>query len=368
MKITVLFLGKQGGGCVYTYEMIKSLANKGCSLQIILSNEIENKDEFEDLFSNTNVETIWVSTYKSNKINFLLKSLNVFQFISLSNQIKKFSPDWIYLPMISLWAAFIVPFLGSRHKIISTIHDVKPHLGEENLFIRVLNNYVINKSKKIITLTESFIPLISEIYSVEKENICWIRHGNYNYYRPNDFKNKRTVSGTILFFGRIHEYKGISVLLSAMELICNENNAIKLKIVGNGELSEDNQKQIMNLSNRVEVVNRWIRDEEIYVFFNDVDLVVAPYIEASQSGVVMLAYAFGKPVIVTDVGGLPEQVYPDSGIVVPTNDIYKLSETILELYSTPQKLIQMGDRAYQRSISDFAWNISADTLIDFIST
>ena len=152
-----------------------------------------------------------------------------------------------------------------------------------------------------------------------------------------------------------------------MELICSKNDTIRLKVVGNGKLSIENQRQIQSLSDRVEIVNRWIYDDEIYRFFEEADLVVMPYLEASQSGVIMLAYSFGKPFIVTDVGGLSEQVYPDSGVIIPPNDVHKLSEVILKLYSGSQKLIQMGDIAYQHSLSDFSWDVSASTLVNFIS-
>ena len=116
------------------------------------------------------------------------------------------------------WARMILSFVNKKTKVITTIHDVSMHLGEKNSLIDRFNDYIIRHSHKIVTLSERFIPLISEKYVFNTKQICWIRHGNYNYYRPVNFQNKNSITKRILFFGRIHEYKGISVLLDAMAI------------------------------------------------------------------------------------------------------------------------------------------------------
>ena len=92
-----------------------------------------------------------------------------------------------------------------------------------------------------------------------------------------------------------------------------------------------------------------IKDEEMYQFFEDIDITVVPYIEASQSGVVMASYTFGKPVIVTDVGGLAAQVTSETGYVIPPNNPEALANKIKEMYETPRKMIEMGDSAYAKT-------------------
>ena len=366
MKLSVLYLGKQGAGCVYTFEMVKELAFANIQLQVILSNQIENKKRFQSDLNFKNIEYVWVSTYRNSKIDFLIKSANVVKFLSIARKINKFDPDWIYIPMLSLWAGMILPFVNKKKKIITTIHDVSQHLGEYDSFTEKIYKYVITRSEKLITLTKDFIPLIAQKYGKQNTNICWIKHANFNYYRPNTFNAKTHITNKILFFGRIHKYKGISVLLDSMKLIHQSNPEIKLRIAGNGNLSDEDVKKITDLNDKVELINRWISNVEMYQFFEDIDIVLVPYIEASQSGIIMLSYTFGKPVIVTNVGGLPEQVESTVGVIIPPKDSESLCYAVLNLYKNPQRILEMGDKAYSKTLTDFSWKNSVDKLISII--
>lgn len=367
MKITVLYLGKSGAGCIYTYEMIRHLLEQNAEIQLILSSLIENWSDFENLKSRENFDLIFTPTYKNGK-DFVLKSLNILKFMKLGSRINSFSPDWIYIPMISIWARMILPFVNKKTKVVTTIHDVSMHLGEKNSLIDRFNNYIVRHSQKIVTLPERFIPLISEKYGFNKKQICWIRHGNYNYYRPSNFQNKNSITRRILFFGRIHEYKGISVLLDAMAIVKEKDPDIVLNIAGKGKLSDSDNEKINRLGKSCNIVNEYIPNEEIHRCFEDIDFVVVPYIEASQSGVVMLAYSFSKPVIVTDVGGLPEQVFEDTGIIIQPNDRNALADSILKMYEEPQKILEMGKSAEQKNETVFSWKLSAETLLKFLET
>ena len=366
MKLSVLYLGKQGAGCVYTFEMVKELVSANIQLQVILSKQIENRDKFETDLNLLNIEYVWIDTYENSKIDFLIKSANIFKFLSTARQINKFNPDWIYIPMLSLWAGMILPFVKKKTKIITTIHDVSQHLGEYDSFTEKIYKYVITRSEKLITLTKDFIPLIAQKYGKDNVDICWIKHANFNYYRPNTYNAKTHITNKILFFGRIHKYKGVSVLLDSMKLIHQSNPEIKLRIAGNGNLSDEDVKMINDLNDNVELINRWISNDEMYQFFEDIDIVIVPYIEASQSGIIMLSYTFGKPMIVTNVGGLPEQVDSSVGVVIPSNDSDSLSNAVLEFYKTPEKILSMGDNAYTKAVTDFSWKNSVETLISFI--
>lgn len=364
MKITILYLGKKGAGPVYSLEMVKSLAENCVSLQVLLSDQIENKNSFVEFFKEKNIVYSFIPTYKDNKIDYILKSLNFIKFIYIANKIKEFNPNYVYIPMISLWAAKIIKFLPKKVKIVTTIHDIVLHKGEQSKYVEKINSYIISRSCKLITLSKKFIKEIQVLYNKQESDICWIAHGNFNYYRPKDYIESKGITKTILFFGRIHEYKGISVLLDSMELV--EDKEINLVIAGNGTLSRDDEVKIEKIGNRISLINRWIKDEEIYTFFQNVDLVVAPYIDASQSGVVMLAYSFGKPVIVTNTGGLPEQVFPDTGMIIPAKSSVELANAINHLYKNEELILQMGRNAFKKANSLFSWYNLGKQLIDFL--
>lgn len=365
-KICVIYLGKTGAGNIFTYQMVNALLKKKCSVSLIISKYVENLDKFNELaLNNSSLVLRTVKTYRNTK-EFLINSLNIFRFFSLSSYLKKIDCDWVYIPMISLWASILSYFLPRSIKIVTTIHDVNMHLGEENKFIDKINTHLIKKSSKIITLTNSFKTKIAQKYNKSLEDISWIEHANFNYYRPDFFINKQLISNKILFFGRIHKYKGISILLDAMLLLKNKGSLLTLDIVGNGKFSSDDMEKIKHLGNSVNIINRWIKDDEIYSYFENIDLVVVPYIEASQSGVVMTAYTFGKPVIVTNVGGVPDQVSEETGVIIPPNDAHALENALTDIYSNPMKIIEMGNIAYKKVLNEFSWDVSAEKLLTFI--
>lgn len=368
MKITVLYLGKSGAGCIYTYEMILALLSCGIDLQIIVSDYIENKKDYIHLIQDRHCNIIFVPTY-NNKTEFVFKSFNLLKFRNIASRINSYNPDWLYVPMITIWGRFIVPFLDSKIKIATTIHDVSQHLGEHNTIIDKFNTYMIRKSNKIVTLSKTFVDPIAKKYNKDNKDICWIRHANYDYYLPKSYRisDLSELSKRILFFGRIHEYKGISVLLDAMKIIKNVIPDMMLRIAGKGIISNDLRNKLDTLAPSIELSNKWISNEDIYYYFDNVDLVVAPYIEASQSGVVMLAYSFGKPVVVTDVGGLPEQVFQDTGIVVRAGDPEDLARNIIKLYNTPNIFVKMQKAIIKNNTSLFSWQNSAESLIKFLS-
>ncbi|MCI0474486.1 MAG: glycosyltransferase, partial [Ignavibacteria bacterium] len=115
----------------------------------------------------------------------------------------------------------------------------------------------------------------------------------------------------ILFFGYVRKYKGLNVLIDAMPQILKNNGNAKLLIVGEFYDSPDRyteQIKLLNLDNHVKIVQRFVPNEEVGKYYSASDIVVLPYLSATQSGVLNIAYGFLKPVIVTDVGGLAEDV------------------------------------------------------------
>jgi glycosyltransferase involved in cell wall biosynthesis len=369
MCITIIYLGKKGAGTIFAYEMAKVLINQNCNITCILSEYIENYESFLKLKNaSQNLKLYFVNTYKS-KIQFFVNTLNISNFLKIKKIVENAKSDYIYIPMITVWSSILCLFIRNE-KIITTIHDIQQHKGEENIFISTLSSYNIKKSDRLIVLTRSFIPIVIKRYNIAKKKICWIPHANHNYYIPErhdeNAETHRQIYNKILFFGRIYQYKGLEILLKAMDILIKSHKRIILKIVGDGELSIAENKLIEKLGDRIELINRWICDDEVYSFFDDIDFTVLPYIEASQSGVIMLSYSFKKPVIVTEVGGLPEQVNSSTGIIIPPNDENALSEAISKLYENPSEIFQMGNAAYNFATNELTWEKSAEKLLEFI--
>ena len=145
----------------------------------------------------------------------------------------------------------------------------------------------------------------------------------------------KTDENVLLFFGFVRPYKGLDCLLQAMPGVLRKISAHLLIV---GEFWDDQalyrtQIERLGLADRVTIVDRYIPNEEISLYFSAADVVVLPYIEASQSAVVQIAYGFDKPVITTRTGGLSESVEAGkTGLIVEPEDSEALSTAIVEFF------------------------------------
>lgn len=164
----------------------------------------------------------------------------------------------------------------------------------------------------------------------------------YDCYRPAsvDRAGVRARLGltrkTLLFFGYVREYKGLEYLIRAMPLVIPDVD-VELLIVG--EFYDDRAKydtlvRDLGLDARVRIVAEHVPDEAVGDYFAAADLVVLPYVSATQSGITQVAYAFGLPVVSTDVGGLPEVVRDgETGYIVPSRSESALAGAIVRYFT-----------------------------------
>ncbi len=143
---------------------------------------------------------------------------------------------------------------------------------------------------------------------------------------------------SLLFFGRIAAYKGLDTLLEAMPLVWDRLPDVTLTVAGDGTLPELPALH----DSRVELRHEYVPEEALRELFGDASLVVLPYRQASQSGVGSEAKRFGRPLVVTDVGGLPELVDASCGRLVAPEDPPALAAAILEVLDTPGLVEQLA--------------------------
>lgn len=353
-KILIVNLGRQGAGPVYALEMAKAMDDLGeYKIKALISNQCENIEAWKK----SGIELICIDTFNTNK-EFLLKTVNPFNFISLKKLIKEFSPNYVYIPMIHWWNP-IVNFFVKGAKIIFTVHDVTQHKGEESFLADSLRKIIIKQSHRIIILSEALREKI--IYQgVKSDKIFVVPHANFSYYAEGFKLEEKTYDNNrIIFFGRINPYKGLDILLEAMKIVVKERSNLKLSIVGNGDISIY-KNDLIELEKNIESHVRWIKDEEVEGFFRESDFAVVPYIEASQSGVIPLAYSLGLPVIASKIGGIPEQVIEgETGYLVEPINVLDLAQLIIDLSGNKEKNRVMGKNAYTFANEKLTWEASA---------
>jgi len=290
---------------------------------------------------------------------------NLLSINQIIKQIYKFKPDVVHLQATTnLVCCGVLPFI-KKYPIVTTFHDPHPHLGEEfflSTFVlfcqRKLSDYIVVHGKKNKEI------MINK-YKLSDERISAIQMGEINVelFKKWETNSIKTGKNLILFFGRIWKYKGLEYLIKAEPIITKEVPDAKIIIAGTGEDFQKYENMMTNRGNFI-VHNYRIPYNEGAELFQRCSLVVLPYIDASQSGVISTAYGFKKPVVVTSVGSIPEIV--DDGItgyIVPPKDVNALAEAIIKLLKDEKLRRQMGENAYIKLKTDLSWDNIAEKTI-----
>lgn len=357
MKLTILFLGRNGAGPRYAYKMAEALQlnDQKLRIQIVLSSYVDNIDDWRSL---KNVELIFVPTYKST-VQFFKEYIKVFKWRVIAKKINNFSPEVIYIPMISLLNPLLLIFL-KKTKVIYTLHDPVEHVGERNIFVELIRKFELKKASKVILLNRYFKEYVVKHYKIPAPNIYIIPHAAF--FSKDKPKLNLELKNKFLFVGRIEKYKGIELLLDSFTTLINQGFSGNLTIAGKGDLSDFNDK-INSLGDRIKVLNQWLMDEEIDSLIRSHDFVILPYIDASQSGVVPVVFANKRIVIATNRGALREQVPDGIGFIVDAS-VESICNQINSIYN--KDIDFLNDRnlkAYNFAINELTWDKSANLLI-----
>lgn len=362
-RISIISLGTLGAGPIYTYEMANALANSGkVILQIILSDTISNLNRWIERFSNCkNVELHFIHPYDHNKLSAVKSLFSTKKKQAVVELIQNFKADVLYVPFGLLWANYVYKKLYKTTRIIITIHDPKLHDSIKNLneyFYAFFSKKSFRYVSDIILLNKKDVKFIEEKYN---KPVLVIPHACFTEYNKNTIKDNR-LHRRIGFVGRIEPYKGLDILIDAFEQ--SNTKDLELLIAGSGKI-EDNLLERINANKKITLINRYIQDEEFEMLFNQIDFLVLPYKRASQSGVIPLAFSFGKTVIATNVGALEEQVSEGTGVLTEINSS-AISKEIDNLYKQPSLIQNFGKEALCYAQSNLTWDCSAQLFIEYI--
>jgi glycosyltransferase involved in cell wall biosynthesis len=222
-----------------------------------------------------------------------------------------------------------------RVPIVTTLHDPTPHPGNRTDAIQsVLGRFTLNRS--------AAIHIHDQLYRPEIERRCpgkpvfVIRHPSFasrylRHARPDAIRGR-----SVLFFGRVEQYKGIEILLRAAALLPPD---VTLTVAGAGPLSGTEQALIREMDSRVRLLNRFIEDDEAAQLLQQAGVLAMPYLHATQSSLPLIAAAFGLPVVASAVGTFAKEVPALGGIVVPPGNPEALAGALLRQLSAPQPIL-----------------------------
>lgn len=253
-----------------------------------------------------------------------------------------------------------------RYPLVLTVHDPVPHLGEEGTLKyyarrRPLVEALRRHASWIITPGQDTRRQLLEAYpDLCAERVTAVMHGPRDFYLRWRREEWSEEPGTVLFFGRINAYKGLRVLLEAWEQVTASCPDAKLVIAGRGHDLPAYRERIRNTP-RCQLVDRFIPSEEVAQLFTQCSIVVLPYIEATQSGVLATAIAFGKPAVVTRTGSLPEMVEDgQTGFVVEPNNAQALAHALIRLLQNDNLRQSMSQNVQQIAEKSLSWKSRAD--------
>lgn len=254
------------------------------------------------------------------RIETRLNSINPFNWLMTGWYLKKLCPD---LVIIRYWLPFMGPSLGTvariaksnkKTKVIALADNIIPHEKRPGdalftkYFCKSVHGFLV-MSRSVGQDAKRFGPGKPVVYSP---------HPIYDNYGTKASRetslaqlNLDPAFRYILFFGFIRDYKGLDILMEAVADEKIKNLPVKLIVAGE---YYGNKEKYLNLIRKLGIAdqlilhNKFISNEEVRYYFGAVDLVVQPYRSATQSGISQLAYHFEKPMVVTNVGGLPEIV------------------------------------------------------------
>jgi glycosyltransferase involved in cell wall biosynthesis len=268
----------------------------------------------------------------------------------LIERIKSFNPDVVHLQQGHLWFNLALPLLG-RIPLVLTVHDVMQHSGDRGAknTPQAISNFAFRRANQLIVHGQYLKQLLLQKQPIVPQNVHVIPHIGLG-----DAATRRDVAEQeyqILFFGRIWGYKGLEYLIQAAPLITERVPQAKIVIAGKGE-DFDRYRRLMKNPQCFVIYNEYISNEKQNELFRESSLIVLPYIEASQSGVIPVAYTFSKPVVATTVGALPEMVEDGrTGFLVPPRDVAALADAIVRLLQDRELRHWMGANG-KRKIND----------------
>ena len=307
------------------------------------------------------------------KIFSKINSMNPLSWIKVGSELKKIKPDVI---VVRYWLPFMGPALGkilrtvrknNYTKIIAITDNILPH--EKRAGDLPFTKYFLNSCDAFITMSEK---VMNDLKQFEKTKPAQqVLHPLYDNFGEIISKNEaRKYLGLandekiILFFGFIRKYKGLDILLAAMADERIKSSKIKLLVAG--EFYED-EKPYTELINKLNIKNalilktNFISDSEVKYYLCAADAVVQPYRNATQSGVTPLAYHFEKPMIVSNVGGLPNLVPHEKSGLVAEPDPTSIADAIIRFYELGEHYFIPHLRAEKQK---YSWQSLVKTITD----
>lgn len=301
----------------------------------------------------------------------VMNTVNPLNWVALGLRLKREAPDII---LMKYWTPFMAPCFGTiariarqngKTKVLCQIDNVEPH--EHHIIDRPCNKYYLGGVDGFVYMSEQ---VHSELEAYTTAPAIFSPHPMFENFGKRVERNEACKKIGInpaerysLFFGLIRDYKGLDMLLEAWKRWNPENR----KLLIAGEFYTSREKYIslieqLDLKDRVVLHDRFIADEDVRYYFSAADTLILPYRSATQSGVTQIAYNFSVPMLVTNVGGLPEIVPDESVGLVCEPNVEAIAQALPKLHT--EEMLTKFTTNFVQERKRFSWEAMCDKLLE----
>jgi len=303
-------------------------------------------------------------------IKVCINSINPFNWIKIGIELKMLKPKII---VVRYWLPFMGPCLGTilriakknnYTKVVCIADNIIPH--EKRIGDTRFTKYFTKSIDGFVTMSKKVLEDLKKFSNKPAQQIQHPLYDNFgeiiSKQEARTYLNLNQDDHIILFFGFIRKYKGLDILFESIKYL----NSSNIKLLVAGEFYEDRKQydeliEEYGIKDSLILRTDFIQDSEVKYYLCAADFVIQPYRNATQSGVTPLAYHFEKPMLVTNVGGLPDLV-PDGkvGLIAEPNAA-AIADKIRELYT-------LGESHFLPSLKEekkkYSWEILTNKIVD----
>ncbi|MEW6741492.1 MAG: glycosyltransferase family 4 protein [Planctomycetota bacterium] len=343
----------RGGICHYTYALAGALGAAGADLLLLTSVDYELAERPAS-FAIARV----FNRYLTHPIRVL-------------RPLHRFRPDIVHLqtathPALHL-ALLGMARVGTRAATIVTAHNVLPKASGR--IAALASGMLYRRTHRVICHAPVLADEISQRFRLARSKLAVIPHGDSSHLVEGTVPSAppNGTPPTMLFFGYLHEEKGLEDLIEALPYVRAAVPESRLVVAGTPEMPIvplQAQACERGVAAFIDWRLRYVDSREMHELFAGTHLVVLPYRRASQSGVALLAGAFSRPVVATRTGGLSEViVHGETGLLVEPHHPRELAEALVEVLKAPERARHLGRTHHERCRGEFSWvRVAAETV------
>lgn len=372
MQNVLMFTTPDGGIGQYSYCLGNALAQHGLHVKTLVQNHPAY--DMRSFAHAAGYKVVPHLQQPRNKLERLtVPWMNLASFAWHAKRANIFHSQWVNGPRFDQanWAN--MRRLGLA--IVQTLHDVLPH---ERQKVDVDHNiWLARNADAVIVHGNGLKQLLLEMTGVAEDRVHVLPHGNFNILADEQKKWDRVSARrsfgfsdeeqVLLFFGYIRPYKGLDTLIDAAKLLLDRGGAaaksMRLLIAGRTLWDFWNQGnyadriETFGLTSRTTYAIEYIAMEDVGRYFHAADAIVMPYKSGSQSGILQMAYAYAKPVVVTNVGSIAECIDEGrTGLVIPPNNPEALAWALDRLLNCPEAGRLMGQSGREYATTQLSWD------------